>query len=315
MVTLLGLGPIASPQQAAGAGPPGLAAGLRAAPAASAGLPTARRGSPIAGEASPAHRRVRASRPRAPAGLWIAAMRSERDRRADHDRQRRADARLDLVEDERQPQRLADMARDLEQPAVLAAEPYRHDRRLRALDELGHERLPAPVDRRLEPEPVRRGGDGAGGKHHHHAALLAAPAPPRGRRDWCARAPSCPLKSIGRMKSAASGARGSTTLVSTTKSRRTLLDQPGNHDAVEHAVGMIGDDHDRAGLRDRRERMRRRSGRRARASAPQPAEGLASARKAPVFDIEPLQLRLAGRLFDEPDQGALERRIARAPRS
>src|SRR5579884_454929 len=46
----------------------------------------------------------------------------ERDRRADRDRQRRTDPALHFVENQRQPQGEAQMAGDLEQPAVLAAE-------------------------------------------------------------------------------------------------------------------------------------------------------------------------------------------------
>ena len=36
--------------------------------------------------------------------------------------------------------------------------------------------------------------------------------------------------------------------------RPDLADEPGDHDPVEHAVRVVGDDHHRAGLRDRRER-------------------------------------------------------------
>ena len=62
--------------------------------------------------------------------------RGEGDRRADPNRQRRANASFDFMEDERKPDGLTHMARNLEQTAVLAAKPDRHDRRLRTLDEL-----------------------------------------------------------------------------------------------------------------------------------------------------------------------------------
>ena len=53
--------------------------------------------------------------------------------------------------------------------------------------------------------------------------------------------------------------------------RPDLADQPGDHDPVEHAVGMVGDDHDRAGLRNGGQRLGVDSGRRAPACAPPPA--------------------------------------------
>src|SRR6185312_16797552 len=49
----------------------------------------------------------------------------EGDWRSDRDRQAGPDSRLDLMEDEREPERRAHVARDLEQAPVLAAEPDR----------------------------------------------------------------------------------------------------------------------------------------------------------------------------------------------
>src|SRR5271170_7787677 len=69
------------------------------------------------------------------------------DGRAYRHGQQRADASLDLVENERDPQRLADVTGDLEQAAVLAPEPDRDDSGVRTLNELRDERLPARVDR------------------------------------------------------------------------------------------------------------------------------------------------------------------------
>src|SRR5271168_5186251 len=53
--------------------------------------------------------------------------RGEGDGRPDHDREAGPDAGLDLVEDERKAQRQAEVAGDLEETAVLAAEPDRDD--------------------------------------------------------------------------------------------------------------------------------------------------------------------------------------------
>src|SRR5579871_2780307 len=75
------------------------------------------------------------------------------------------------------------MTGDLEKTAVLAAEPDRNHRRLRTLDELRYERLPAPIDRGLEAELVGRGRNRASRKHYHGAAAceLVARRRPRGK--------------------------------------------------------------------------------------------------------------------------------------
>src|ERR1700727_2521894 len=75
------------------------------------------------------------------------------------------------MEDERKPERRTHVARDLEQTAVLAAEPYRDHGGFRALDELRHKRLPALADAGLEAELVRRGRYRARGEHHHLPAF------------------------------------------------------------------------------------------------------------------------------------------------
>ena len=145
----------------------------------------------------------------------------EGDRRADHHRQRRADARFHLVEDQRDAQGVAEMAGDLEQPAVLAAEPDRHDRRPRSLDQRRDERLPAPVDRRAAAELVGRGRNGAGGKHHDHPAPLQM----RARGGAAFEIGRASPRACRRSRSAGYGrgfrARASSSaLVSTRKSRR-----------------------------------------------------------------------------------------------
>src|SRR5271154_356086 len=75
------------------------------------------------------------------------AQHPKRDGRAYRHGQQCADASLDLMENERDPQRLADVTGNLEQAAVLAAEPDRDDSGVRTLNELRDERLPARVDR------------------------------------------------------------------------------------------------------------------------------------------------------------------------
>ena len=124
-------------------------------------------------------------------------------------------------------------------------------------------------------------------------------------------ASSVSLKSIGRMKPLHLRRPHQHGVGQHDEVRPDLADEPGNDDAVEHAVRVVGHHHDRAGLRDRRQRIgvvadveRERAHRRL-------PETLVRPRKPLVVDIHLLQLRLAGRLFDETDDAALQRRIAR----
>src|ERR1700749_4918458 len=96
----------------------------------------------------------------------------EGDRCADHDWQSRADARFDLMEDEGEPQRLAEMAGDLKETAVLPVEIDRRDRRLGALNELRDEGTPGRVDRRSATQSIGRRRNAAGRKHHDGAATF-----------------------------------------------------------------------------------------------------------------------------------------------
>ena len=161
-----------------------------------------------------------------------------------------------LVEDQRDAQGVADVAGDLEQPAVLAGEPDRHDRRLRPLDELGDERLPAPVDRGLRPNLSGAVETAPAGKTTTTPPFSSCVRAAAREARLVFSASSVSLKSTGRMKPLTSGARISTALVRTRKSRAHLADQPRDDDPVEHAVGMVGDHDDRPGLGDPRERVR-----------------------------------------------------------
>ena len=148
------------------------------------------------------------------------------------------------------------MAGDLEQPAVLAAEPDRNDRRPRALHQRGDERLPAGVD--------------GGRRPSRSGAVETAPAgntttaPPRSR---CARA----ARATATLVSVASGVLGEIDRQDEVADlgrahqhgvgqhdeiAADLLDQPGDDDAVEHAVRVVGDDDERAGRGQAGERRR-----------------------------------------------------------
>src|SRR5271165_2674631 len=95
------------------------------------------------------------------------------------------------------------------------------------------------------------------------------------------------------------------------KIRPNLADEPRNHDSVQHAVGVIRHHHDRTGLRNRHQRVvvvadveREGAHRRLPKAFVWPGKAL-------VLKIHFLQLRLAGRLFDETNEAALQRRVGR----
>jgi hypothetical protein len=91
-----------------------------------------------------------------------------------------------------------------------------------------------------------------------------------------------------------------------------LFDEPGNDDAVEHAVGVVGDDNDGARLGDRGERGGVELHVQLQLADGGGEKALATARMALVLQIHSFQLGLSGGDLDKPDQAALDGRIERA---
>src|SRR6185437_12050663 len=90
-----------------------------------------------------------------------------------------------------------------------------------------------------------------------------------------------------------------------------LAHQPGYDDAVQHPIGVIRDEYDWARLRHSGQRVRVIADVELERTHRGPEETLAGAGKALVLHIHALELGLARRFLDQPDQPPLDRRIAR----
>ena len=145
------------------------------------------------------------------------------------------------------------MADHLEQPRILAVEEDRRNRRLRPLDEPCQKGRPRRIDSWTAPQPVGRSRDAAARKNHNTAT---------GRNvvyRLIARGHIGPLglPRFGKIDGQHAGAHF----------RRTQQDRIGEHqiigahlfhertddDAVQHAEGMVGHDHQRAAFRQGRQ--------------------------------------------------------------
>ena len=151
----------------------------------------------------------------------------------------------------------------------------------------------------LRAEPIRRGRDAAGGKHDDRAAGVEPRARGRARGEVGAQGLFRPGE-IDRQDEIAHFRRAHQHGVGEDgEIRPHLFDEPGDDDAVEHAIGMIGDEHHRP-----RSRHARQSGGVVAHVERQTADrrlpkALARARIALVVEVKPLQFGLAGRLFDK----------------
>ncbi len=88
-----------------------------------------------------------------------------------------------------------------------------------------------------------------------------------------------------------------------------FLDEPRNDNAVEHPIGMIGDDDDRTGPRDFGERGEIVAYVKVEFPHRGSEKALTGARMALILQIHPFQLRLPGGALDEADQAALDRGV------
>ena len=233
------------------------------------------------------------------------------DHLADSDGKRRADAPPDLVEEQRQAQRQADVADHLEQARVLPLEIDRCDRRAGALHEAGKKRRPGRVDGRATAEPVRRSGNAAAGKDHHAAALGEMVHRLVARGDIGALRLFRLGEVDGQHARAHFGGAQQHRIGQHQEIRPDLLHQGADDDAVEHAEGMVGDHDERPVLGQRREFFRviaqiegqRLDGGRKEA-LPVPAILL-------LMEIQPLELFAPGGALDEADREALQQGVAR----
>ena len=90
-----------------------------------------------------------------------------------------------------------------------------------------------------------------------------------------------------------------------------LFDEPGNDDAVEHAIGMIRDDDGGPGRRDAGERCGIVAHVELQLAHGGAEEAFARSGIALVLQVHPLQVRLPGSALDEADQAALDAGIGR----
>jgi hypothetical protein len=85
-----------------------------------------------------------------------------------------------------------------------------------------------------------------------------------------------------------------------------------DHDPVEHAEGMVGDDHDRSDGRDRAQARLIVLDLQLEPAHSGVPERLAHPRMSLVGEIDALQTRLAGQPLDGPDRDPAQRRIVGA---
>src|SRR5262245_33108699 len=94
----------------------------------------------------------------------------EGNRRSDMDENIAADLVVDFAEEQRQPQRQADMAGDLEEQTVLPRKEHRNDRRFGLQNQTRGEFLPFRIDGPTVPR-LGRGGSAAGRKDNEASAI------------------------------------------------------------------------------------------------------------------------------------------------
>ncbi len=188
--------------------------------------------------------------------------------------------------------------------AVLSLEADRHDRCARPLDQLRREGLPRPVDRTLPSEPIRRRRDRAGRKDDHAASPIEMLAGCGPRREIGAEGDFGFGEVDGQDETGQFGCAQQNRIGENQEIRTNLVDEPGDYDAVEHAVGMVGHHDDGSDLgnsvqcRDVELNIDREASDRRR------EEVLAFDAVPTVGEIEAPQAPLPGRGFHEPDEAA-----------